>query len=150
MNFRPLQSAQDSLRGIQEDMGRLMERVWHAGVVSGPFDGQEWAPQADLLEAADRYLLLLEVPDVDPARIEVSHVGCVLTIRGEKTPTAGLEGMRLVRGERRYGLFCRNIELPVGIDVEKLTAKCRDGVLEITLPKSAAHMPKTVKINVNG
>ena len=56
--------------------------------------------------------------------------------------------MRFIRGERRYGLFSRNIELPPGIDLDRLTATCRDGVLEITLPKSAAHMPKAVKISV--
>ena len=149
MNFRPLHGAQESLRNIQDDMGRLMERVWHAGVVSGPFDGQEWAPQADLLERSDRFILLLEVPGVDASRIDVSHLGSTLTVRGEKKPYAGLdEGVRFIRGERRYGLFSRNIELPPGIDLDKLTATCRDGVLEIILPKSAAHMPKAVKISV--
>ena len=39
MNFRPLHGAQETLRNIQDDMGRLMERIWHAGLVAGPFDG---------------------------------------------------------------------------------------------------------------
>lgn len=151
MNFRPLHGAQESLRNIQDDMSNLMARVWHAGVTAGPFDGQEWAPQADLLERADRYILLLEVPGVDPARIDVTHLGCTLTIRGEKAPFAGVdEGVRMVRGERRYGLFSRSIELPAGIDLDKLTAKCQNGVLEVSLPKAAGHMPKSVKINVGG
>lgn len=149
MNFRPLHGAQETLRNIQDDMGRLMERVWHAGLVAGPFDGQEWAPQADLLERSDRFVLLFEVPGVDPEGIEVSHLAGALTIRGDKSPGYGPdEGARLVRGERRYGLFCRTLELPPGIDADKLSARCCNGVLEITLPKAAGQMPKAVKINV--
>lgn len=149
MSFRPLHGAQESLRNLQEDMANLMQRVWHAGITAGPFDGQEWAPQADLLERSDRYILLLEVPGVDPSSIEVAHLGGTLTVRGEKKSVAGPdEGVRLVRGERRYGTFHRSIELPSGIDPDRIAARCRDGVLEVVLPKSSANMPKSVKIDV--
>lgn len=149
MTFRPLCDAQASIRNLQDEMNHLMERVWHAGVSTGPFDGQAWAPAADLCEQNDRYVVRLEVPGVNADTISVTYAANVLTVRGEKPCPQGMsEGDRVLRGERRYGSFCRNIELPAGIDADRVSAKCQGGVLEISVPKSPASMPKSVRINV--
>ncbi|MBI4717875.1 MAG: Hsp20/alpha crystallin family protein [Planctomycetes bacterium] len=150
MTFRPFSAAQMSLGSLQDEMNSLLERVWHGGVSTGPFDGQEWAPAVDLVEQSDRYLLLVEVPGVDAERIDVSHVGRVITVRGEKSrPGVVGEADRGLRTERRYGTFCRTLELPGEIDAERLSAACRQGVLQISVPKSKASMPRAVKINVS-
>ena len=55
MAFRPFEDTQFSLGNLQDEMNKLFERLWHAGVAAGPFDGQKWAPFLDLHEYADRY-----------------------------------------------------------------------------------------------
>ncbi len=149
MSFRPFQDPPFSLGNLQEEMSRLVERVWHAGLSTGPFDGQKWAPLVDMYEHEDHYTLFVEVPGVDPAEVEVTHLGQTLTIRGEKhrPPSVG-ESDRPVRGERRFGSFCRSVELPGDIEAARLSAKYHGGVLEINIPKSESSKPKTVKIRV--
>lgn len=149
MPFRPFQDTQLSLTGLQDEMSRLIERVWHAGVSTGPLDGQQWAPVLDLYEFDDYYTLCIEVPGMDGSSVDLSYIGKELTIRGEKVkPAVAGEARRSMLGERRYGTFCRTVELPEDIDAEKLSAQCRLGVLEVTIPKSDAGRVKAVKIDV--
>ena len=89
MPFRPFQETQLSLGNLQEEINRLFGRIWHAGVSTGPFDGQRWAPLIDLYEHADCYTLYAEVPGVEGEAVELSYVEHTLTIRGEKAKPAG-------------------------------------------------------------
>ncbi len=149
MAFRPLQDTQLSLAGLQDEFNRLFERVWHAGVSTGPFDGQEWAPVVDLHEYPEHFTLYAEIPGVDSGSVELSYIDDELTIRGEKAKPADVdEPKRCVRCERRFGAFCRTVALPQGIDADRLSAKCSNGVLEITIPKSESSRPKAIKIDV--
>ena len=149
MSFRPLSDMQFPLGNLQDEMNRLLERFWHKGLSAGPFDGQQWAPAVDLFEHGDHYTLFAEVPGVDPTAIDVTHVGATLTIRGEKQkPEEIVEEDHPLRSERRFGTFCRTIELPGDIDVDRLSAKCHGGVLKVSIPKSEACMAKSIKIDI--
>ena len=149
MTFRPFPQGPFSMAGLQEEINKLFERVWHGGVSTGPFDGQEWAPVVDLYEHPDHYTLYAELPGVEGSGVELSYLEHALTIRGEKMKPAALsEQDRPVRAERRFGTFCRTVELPRDIDADKLVAKCSGGVLEISIPKSASSRPKSVRIDV--
>lgn len=149
MPFRPFQETQLSLGNLQEEINRLFGRIWHAGVSTGPFDGQRWAPLIDLCEHADCYTLYAEVPGMEGEAVELSYVEHTLTIRGEKAKSAcEVDADRPLRSERRFGTFCRAVELPTDIDADKLTAKCHAGVLEITIPKSETSRAKVVDIAV--
>jgi HSP20 family protein len=147
MVFRPFTDPQLSLESLRDDLGNLVQRAWHAGISMGPFDGQQWGPLVDMYEQADHYTLFAELPGVDANEIEVTHLAGSLTIRGEKRrPSSITEKDRPVRAERRYGAFSRTLDLPSGIDADRLVAKCTNGVLEITIPKSAGAKPKSVKV----
>ncbi len=50
------------------------------------------------------------------------------------------------RREFRYGAFMRSIALPVPVQAEKATAQLKDGVLDITMPKSAEVTVKQILI----
>ena len=147
--FRPFQDPQLSLGAIQDEMNRMFERIWHGGVTTRPFDGQPWAPAIDLYEYDDRYTVYAELPGVRAESVEVSYLANSLTLRGEKArPEQVVEGTSSLRSERRFGAFCRTVELPGGIDAERASAKCHGGVLEISVPKSAASRAKTIRVEV--
>ncbi len=147
--FRPFQDPQLSLNAIQDEMNRMFERVWHGGVSTRPFDGQPWAPAIDLYEQEDRYTVYAELPGVCAESVEVSYLANSLTIRGEKgRPEKVAEGTPSLRSERRFGAFCRTVELPGGIDADRASAKCCGGVLEINVPKSASSRAKTIRVEV--
>ena len=147
MAFRPFQESQLSLGALQDEMSRLIERVWHAGVSTGPFDGQQWAPVVDMFEHPDHYSVFVELPGVDATAVDVTFLGNAVTVRGDKGKPADVaQGGRTIRSERRFGTFSRSIELPGDIDADRMSAKCNAGVLAITVPKSESSKPKPVKI----
>ena len=51
--------------------------------------------------------------------------------------------------ERRYGAFQRDFDLPDGVDTEKIAATFRNGVLKVTLPKTAEAQKPAKKIEVS-
>ncbi len=134
---------------LQDEMRDVVQRVWHTGVSTRPFDGQSWGPRLDVYEHPDRYAVYVDVPGVNPNEIDVSHVGNSVTIRGRKeAPVEVNEQTRAIRGERHYGAFCRTIELPGDVDVARTAARCSGGVLELSIPKSEQSRPRSVRIQV--
>jgi HSP20 family protein len=136
-----------SLGDVQDEVNRFVGRLWHAGISTGPFDGQDWAPVVDLYESADNYKLWVDLPGVDGKAVEVCCVGRTLTIRGERaTSETETAGFRPIRRERRFGSFCRSVDLPVDVDADKISARCAQGVLEIMLPKAESSRVRTIRV----
>lgn len=71
-----------------------------------------------------------------------------MTIRGEKKLSEEKKEKGFYYMESTYGSFRRELTLPTDVDLEKIDAVCKDGVLSITLPK--AEKAKDVKIKVKG
>ena len=139
-----------SISDLQEGVNRLFNQVWHGGVNFGPLDGQEWAPILDLLEEPERFVIKAEVPGLDAADIEVVVTGGLVTLNGYKSDerTEGTD-RHYVRAERRSGSFSRSVPLSSAVDADQVTAACKKGVLQITLPKLHATPSKTVKVVVD-
>jgi HSP20 family protein len=146
--FRPFQDPQLSLGALQDEMNRLFERVWHGGVSTRPFDGQPWAPAIDLFEFDDRYVVFAEVPGISPESVEVSCLNNTLTLRGEKRRAAEIKDETSRLHERRFGTFCRCVDLPGEVDADRASAKFQHGVLEVTVPKSSSARAKNIRVDV--
>ena len=147
----PIPSRKDlpgSLTELQAEMNNLFQRLWHAGLSTGPLDGQEWAPPLDVVEEAERYVVKAEVPGLDVADIEVTYAHGALTIKGRKKEEFVEEGAGMVRRERRFGQFARSVSVPGEVEASQISASCRQGVLEVTLPKKEGSRSKAVKIEV--
>ncbi|PYT08072.1 MAG: molecular chaperone, partial [Acidobacteria bacterium] len=70
-----------------------------------------------------------------------------LILKGERQKESELGDENVYRIERQYGTFARSFTLPTQVDASKIKATYRDGILEITLPKSAEAKPKKVEIH---
>ena len=127
-----------SVQDIRSEFDRLLDRVWHVGLTTAPLDGQDWAPSLDVIEEADAYRVRAEIPGVTAAGVEVSILNNTLTIRGTKPAPTKMdeEGGRQLRAECRYGGFLRKYELPSPVRDEDVIASCKNGVLDITIPKA--------------
>jgi len=88
------------------------------------------APTVELKEEDDRVLARVDVPGVDPSKLEVTVRPWSLTVRGE-TSEEDRE-----RGGQRYGQFTRTVSLPADVDAERAEATCSRGILRVTMPKS--------------
>jgi HSP20 family protein len=87
-------------------------------------------------------------PGLDPASIDVQIERGVLTLSGERRadqPAPG-PGVTVHTQERFTGPFRRVMSLPDDLDVSSAKASYRDGVLHVTLQRSAAAQPRRIEI----
>jgi HSP20 family protein len=103
-------------------------------------------PPVNLWSDEDHVYAEFELPGLDPAKIDVTVTeGNTLQINGSRElPQA--EGAVWVRQERPAGTFTRELELPVIVDADHVQAKYENGVLKLTLPKSAAAKPRKIPV----
>ena len=106
-----------------------------------------WAPRVDIREEDHRFVILADVPGIDPATIDVSMDGNVLSIRGERAGEGIESSGKYTRVERAHGRFDRRFVLPDSADAEGITAHGKHGVLEIVIPKRAQSAPRRITID---
>ena len=106
----------------------------------------DWTPAVDIKEDENCFVIIADVPGVDPKDIEVHMENGVLSIKGERESETKVEEEGYKRVERSRGTFYRRFSLPDSADADKINAKSQNGVLEITIPKQ--EKIKSRKINV--
>lgn len=131
----------------KQEMDRLLARLTEMKGDDLPPLG-DWAPSMDISETKDSLIATVEVPGMEQKDIQISLQESLLTIKGEKKKKQEKEEKeeRYHRVERCYGAFTRPVRLPVTVDVTKVTAMCRNGLLTVTLPKITASKGTTIPI----
>ena len=109
-------------------------------------DGTWWIPQVDVHEEPERFAVLIDVPGVEPKDIEITAEKGVLTIRGERHARTQEESSAYRRLERRSGKFLRRFTLPDSANLDAISAKHTQGVLEVTIPKQAKLQPRRIEV----
>jgi HSP20 family protein len=137
------------LLSLHREVNRLFDDLFRGfGVPS--FAGFErsfaW-PSVELGETDAEIRVVAELPGLDEKDVEIALEDGVLTLRGEKK--AEIEDTERGYSERSYGRFERRIGLPRGLEADKANATFRNGVLTVTLPKSAAANENVRRIPVN-
>jgi HSP20 family protein len=110
----------------------------------------EWLPQTDIREETDRYLITMDIPGMRKEDLRISVQNGMLTIQGERRrETEDAKEGRFARYERFHGSFTRTFQLPNTVDVRRIDAEYKDGVLALAVPKSEEAKPKEVEIKVH-
>lgn len=110
--------------------------------------GGEWSPRVDITETDKEFVIKAELPDVAKDDMHVSVDNGVLTIRGEKKQEKEEKGKKFHRIERHYGSFSRSFSLPENVDPSAIKAAFKDGVLDVSLPKTSKKSAKAIKVDV--
>jgi HSP20 family protein len=108
----------------------------------------DWVPAVDIREEDSRYVIHADVPGVKPEDIEVQMEDGVLSVRGHRESETAEQREDYKRVERVRGSFFRRFALPDTADAEAISAKCKDGVLEIVIPKQVKIQPRRIKVAV--
>jgi len=140
--FRDLVSVQDDMNRLFDDFfGRLPMRT----------EGMErmWAPNVDVSETKDNIIVTAEIPGMTKDDIKVTFNENTLTLSGEKKQEKEEKDADYHRIERSYGSFTRSFDLPTTVQFDKIKANYKDGVLQVTMPKSEEVKPKEIPIAVN-
>ena len=107
-------------------------------------------PAAELTETDDAVHLKLEVPGMEAKDLDIQVMADRVAIAGERKSETKTEEDGKTRSEFRYGKFSRVIPLPARIQNTNVTADYKDGILNLTLPKSEEEKNKVVKVNLLG
>lgn len=126
---------------LQREMNRLFETHSPAHMHTAP-----GYPAVNLWANEENLLLTTEVPGIDPESLDINVVGETLTLNGMRQVDEVAEGVRLHRQERGYGKFSRTVPLPFSVDVNKVEATFKNGVLHITLPRAEADKPRKIAV----
>lgn len=108
----------------------------------------QWRPSADIVENENEYTIKADLPEVKKEDIDIKVENGVLTLTGERKLEQSVDGEKEHRRESFYGRFARSFALPDDVDVDKINAECREGVLKVHLPKSEAKKPKSIEVQV--
>jgi len=103
-------------------------------------------PMVDIYENDDEILLHADMPGVEKDKITVNVDNGTLTITGVRE----LETKGAVTWEEFGNVeYKRDFSVPQSIDVEKVNAELKDGVLRLHLPKSEAAKPRQIEIKTS-
>lgn len=127
------------MRFAQRDMSRLFDNL---RVVAPP----EF-PLMNVWAGSDGAVITAEIPGVVPEELDIAVHQNTVTLRGRRPAETLAEDAVVHRQERITGPFTRNFVLPFRVDGDHATAKFRNGVLRLDLPRPEADKPH--KINVS-
>ena len=136
------------MRRLMEDMDRMFEPFGALGGggllrsgLGGGMGGLEgmslWQPQIDLFEKDGNIVVRADLPGVQKDQVQLRLEDDILYVSGERKDERKEEREGYVHSERSYGSFQRAIQLPNGVDPDKVVASFDNGVLEVKVPVPA-------------
>ncbi len=133
---------------LLDQMRREMDRAVDTRTAEGSSVAtSDWVPAVDIKEEKDSFVIVADIPGVDPNDIEVHMENGMLTIKGEKESEKKDEREGYKRVERSFGSFYRRFSLPDTADAEKISAKSNNGVLEVRIAKQEQVQPRKISVN---
>ncbi|MBN2090976.1 Hsp20/alpha crystallin family protein, partial [candidate division KSB1 bacterium] len=107
-----------------------------------------WEPIADMVETDEGYKITMELAGVPKEDVKLNIVENMLTIKGEKKNELKVPEKNFYRIERHFGNFQRTFHLNDNVDVNKIQATFKDGILTISLGKREETKPREISIQV--
>ena len=142
--FSPLRD----FMSLRDNMDRLFEDRWVS-----PGSWLTWSSMGttylplDIYETSDDIVIRAVVPGVGPDGIDIQFQGGVLTLRAKSESTELPEGAAWLVQEVTAGEYIRQVTLPRAIDPDRAETTFENGVLTLTLPKTADAKPKQIKVS---
>ena len=126
----------------------LLDNVssWFDDMLTEPIFGRSGVPAVDVKETDAEYLMEVELPGLSEKDVEVKLDNNLLTVSSSKEDKKEEKKDGYLMRERRSSSFARSFVLPEGIDKEKIAAEFKNGILNLSFPKTPAAKPKTIEV----
>ena len=136
------------------DMDRFFESGFPRSLLGyGRWPWPEWTsrfetklPAVDVIDRTDHILVRAEIPGVKKEDVDVSVSDNLVTIRATSKHEEEKEEGEYYRREMSRGEYSRSVSLPANVNSSDAKATFRDGILELTLPKTEPAKRRTVKV----
>jgi len=137
--------ADNDVFGSLRDMQRLQNSLNRLLSASVPTQAAEFPP-INVWTSENGVIVRAELPGIAAEDVDISLVNDTLTLRGSRKLEEAREGESRHRQERGSGQFTRSLQLPFGVEADKVQAKFSNGVLQITLPRAEAEKPRRISV----
>ena len=97
----------------------------------------DFVPPMDIYETPDAFSVEIDLPGFDRSEISLKICRSTLIVEGKKQEDAQQRGVTYRCLERRFGRFCRTVELPPAVETADSRAEFRNGVLSVRFPRRA-------------
>lgn len=133
---------------VPTSFSNLIDRFFNESVSRAGGSAYSFVPRVDIVEAEKAFEIHVAVPGMKKEDFKLDLNDSLLTISGERKFTKEKKENNFHSIETQYGSFSRSFTLPDNVDVNNITAKYVDGILEITVPKDEKKTLKTtIKVN---
>lgn len=126
---------------MQRVMDRMFDESWRTAQVRSAGN-----LPVDVYETDTAYTVIASLPGVKAEALNIAMHDGVLTMTGEFAPLALPENAQALVVERGTGKFSRSLRLPEVVEVAQIEAVLHDGVLTLSLPKSADAQPRLIPV----
>ncbi len=126
--FQPL----SLFEGLRQEMETFFTNAWHPRRRS--MTPTTWLPTMDVFEKNGRLMVHVDLPGLTKKDLSIVFEENDLVLRGERKDERKVEDNDFFRAEVAYGTFYRRLPLPAGLEVDKIEASFKDGVLQIEIP----------------
>ncbi len=115
----------------------------------GRFALADWSPLVDVFEDEKEYVIKAELPEIKKEDVQVRIENGMLTISGDRHFEKEEKGKKYHRVERAYGSFERSFMLPDACKADEMSAKYKDGMLTLHIPKSKESTPQAIDVKID-
>ena len=109
-------------------------------------EGEEGQLSVDVYQEGDNIVVTSTIAGIEPEDIDISVANDMLTIRGERKQERSHRDRQYYFQECYWGAFSRSIILPAEVDVKKIDATIKNGILTVVLPKLESKPKKPIKV----
>jgi HSP20 family protein len=136
-----------------EDVSKHLNRIFGRAQIRTEGDREvltmaDWTPTVDITETDAAYLIKGEIPGVNKEDVKVTIEDGMVTMRGERKQEKEEKGKKFHRIERTFGSFMRSFRLPDDVDEAAVKAEFKDGMINVTLPKSCKSKAKSIEVAI--
>lgn len=125
------------------EFDRLAQQLF--GQAAGTWSRPSSMPM-DAYRAGDEYVVVMDLPGVDPKAIDLDVERDVLTVKAERRPVDHGEGVQVQISERPLGVFSRQLFLGEALDTDRIKAHYEHGVLTLRIPVAERAKPRRITV----
>jgi HSP20 family protein len=140
---------------LRREVDRLFEDFGHGSwfrplrSIEPMFQRAVWGtPAVDIVENDAGFEIAAELPGMDASNVELTLRNGNLVLKGEKREEKEEKSKDYYLKERQFGSFERTFAVPDGVDASKIAAEFKNGVLTVTLPKTAEAQKPVQKVEI--
>lgn len=131
------------LEQMRKQMDSFLGRFGMGGM--GPSALSDF-PALSLYESEDMLIVVAELPGIAREGLQIRVLDGALEISGRRTLSGEEKGYKPLKQERMEGEFRRSLPLPLKVDMDRVEASLKDGLLKLLLPKAESTKPRNIHI----